>query len=217
MTGPVPRPAGLLSHRAVARFDAAIDSAAAWGRGRRSTDRVLYALSQAANHSVLWHGINLADAALGGAALGPEHRRRAVRRSVVLAVEQTVVNGPVKSLFRRGRPGAVTDHPHQLRTPQTSSFPSGHASAGACAATLLSRDLGVAPLWWTLAAAVAWSRVHVGVHHGSDLIGGIVVGSALGHLGGLVWPPAPRSTDRTPVVRGTGTPDHRARRIPSGA
>jgi len=183
------RPADLLANRNVIRFDAAVDAVAARGRGHRNADRVLYALSQAANHSLLWHGINLVDAVVGGSARGPEHRRRALRRSAVLAVEQALVNGPVKSLFRRRRPEAVADHPHQLRTPQTSSFPSGHASAGACAATLLSRDLGVAPLWWTLAAAVSWSRVHVGVHHGSDLVGGAALGAALGRLSTSVWPP----------------------------
>lgn len=149
----------------------------------------MYGLSQAANHSILWHGINAVDALVGGAVAGPAHRRRALRRSVVLAVEQAAVNGPIKSLFRRDRPEHVTDHPHGLRVPMTSSFPSGHASAGACAAVLLSRDLGVAPLWWALAGTVAWSRVHVGVHHASDLAGGAVVGTSLGRLAGAVWPP----------------------------
>lgn len=166
----------LLDAPPVRAVDARGDRLASDMRGHPSVDRVMYGLSQAANHSILWHGINLIDAVTGGA----DRRRRALRRSLVLGLEQAVVNGPVKSSFRRDRPDHIDDHPHDLRTPRTSSFPSGHASAGACAATMLSHDLGAAPLWWGLAAAVAWSRVHVGVHHTSDLLGGAAVGATVG-------------------------------------
>jgi undecaprenyl-diphosphatase len=147
----------------------------------------VYLLSEAANHSLLWHGINLADAVVGGRS----HRRRALRRSVIVAVEQAVVNGPVKSLVARERPDAHDDHPHSLRTPRTSSFPSGHASAAACSATLLSRDLGAAPVWWALAGAVSWTRVHVGVHHASDVAGGLALGTLLARVAAAVWPAPP--------------------------
>jgi len=171
-------------HPVVGRFDDRVDAVASRLRGSAASDRVFYTLSQAANHSMLWHGINLVDAVIGGRS----HRSRALRRSIILAADQALVNGPVKVVFRRGRPAHMVDHPHELRTPVTSSFPSGHASAGACAATLLSRDLGAGPLWWTLAAAVAWSRIHVGVHHGSDVVGGVAAGVLLARLGGRVWP-----------------------------
>lgn len=170
-------------HPLVATFDDRVDALAARLRGRGAADRAFYALSQAANHSLLWHGINLGDALVAGRA----GRRRALRRSIILAVDQAVVNGPVKLVFRRGRPQPAIDHPHPLRAPVTSSFPSGHASAGACAATLLSHDLGAGPLWWSLAAGVAWSRVHVGVHHGSDIAGGAVLGLALARIGERLW------------------------------
>ena len=184
-------------HAAVAALDRAGERLAAAGRGRPEVDRAAYLLSEAGTHSALWHAVNLTDLVVGGAVAarrggptaGRAHRRRAARRSLVLGAEQAVVNGAVKTLFRRVRPDHVTDHPHELRTPRTSSFPSGHASAGACAATLLSADLGAAPLWWTLASAVAWSRIHVGAHHTSDVVGGAVIGRQLARLAGLLWPP----------------------------
>lgn len=167
-------------------IDAPVARAAERLRGTPSLDRLAYTLSQSANHSMLWHGINLVDALTGT----PARRRRAVRRSVILAAEQALVNGPVKSLTRRSRPEALAAHPHALRRPRTSSFPSGHASAGACAATLLSTDLGAAPLWWALAGAVSWSRIHVGVHHASDVVAGLALGRLLGTTAERIWPPA---------------------------
>jgi len=185
-------PAGLgraLDHPVTRRLDERIATRAQQRRGVNPwVDRITYALSQAANHSLLWHGINAADALVGGS----RHRRAAVRRSIILGIEQAVVNGPLKSTVERERPVAGP-HDHPLRTPSTSSFPSGHASAGACAATLLSRDLGMAPLWWGLAAAVAWSRVHVGVHHASDVVAGALVGRSLARLAGFIWPSHRRS------------------------
>lgn len=173
-----------LDHPVVAGVDRALERLASAGRGNPRLDRAMYLLSEAANHSVLWHGINAVDALVGG----PTHRRRALRRSALLVAEQSLVNGPIKSSVRRVRPEDLDDHPHRLRAPRTSSFPSGHASAAACAATLLRRDLGFGPVWFALAAAVAWSRVHVGVHHPSDVAGGWLVGRTLGRLGALVWP-----------------------------
>lgn len=176
-------------HPAVVGIDRATDAAVGRLRGHAGADRVLYGLSQAANHSLLWHAINLVDAVVGGAAAGSDHARRALRRSVILGVEQALVNGPIKLAFRRSRPSTVDDHPHDLRTPSTSSFPSGHASAAACATVLLARDLGAAPAWAGLAAAVAWSRVHVGAHHASDVAGGAVLGASLAVAAGRLWPP----------------------------
>ncbi len=189
--GPVER---LLASGPVSAFDAAGLRAADAVRGDPRVDRAMYALSELANHSVLWHSINAVDALTGDRA----RRRRAVRRSVVLALEQALVNGPLKSSVRRQRPLVRDDHPHRLRTPATSSFPSGHASAGACAATLLTHDLGHAPLWWGLASVVAWTRVHVGVHHASDVAAGAAVGATLGTAAGRIWP----STSRRGVARG---------------
>lgn len=185
-------PLTLLSDRRVVALDTAVERAATRLHGRPGVDRAAYLLSEVANHSVLWHAVNGIDAALSG---GPR-RRAALRRSVVLGLEQMLVNGPIKSLSKRDRPAGRAEHPHQLRTPLTSSFPSGHASAGACAATLLSADIGWAPLWWSLAAAVAWSRIHVGVHHASDVVAGAALGRALARSAAVVWP-SPTSGRRT--------------------
>lgn len=177
-------------------LDDGVEEFAVRHRGREPLDSVMYAVSEAANHSLLWHGINLVDAISAGS--DKQRRRLALRRTLILGVEQALVNGPIKSLFKRDRPIETPDHPHELRSPLTSSFPSGHASAGFCAAYLLSKDLGAKPLWYGLAAVVSWSRVHVGLHHPSDVLGGVVVGSTLAWVADSAVPRALAGNDRRP-------------------
>jgi undecaprenyl-diphosphatase len=172
-------------------------------RGAHLVDRTLYGLSEAANHSLLWHSINLADALTGDRT----RRRRAVRRSVIIATEQALINGPVKMITRRDRPVALDHHPHELRVPRTSSFPSGHASAATCAATMLSRDVGFAPLWFGLAAGISWSRVHVGAHHASDVLAGVAVGRIMANAAERVWPSTwAQRPRRSPAIVAQGMP-----------
>ncbi|MEY2468075.1 MAG: hypothetical protein QOF21_773, partial [Actinomycetota bacterium] len=86
----------------------------------------------------------------------------------------------IKSLFRRVRPVHQGDRPYRLRIPRTTSFPSGHATASFCGAVLLSDGTGWAPWLFVLATIVAFSRVYVRIHHASDVLGGIVIGLAIG-------------------------------------
>jgi undecaprenyl-diphosphatase len=83
----------------------------------------------------------------------------------------------VKSLFQRVRPAdhAEIEFSHGLRRPITSSFPSGHATAAFCAATLLGGGG-----WYVAASAVAATRVYVRLHHASDVAAGAAFGLALG-------------------------------------
>lgn len=144
-------------------------------RGNPTLDRLFYTASEAADFSLLWHTIGVADA------LVRDDPRSALALSTALGIESALVNGCIKSLFRRRRPVQEAPRPHQLRQPRTSSFPSGHASSAMMAAAMLSRR-GGAPLWYGLAAVVAASRIHVRIHHASDVVGGVLVGVALGRV-----------------------------------
>jgi undecaprenyl-diphosphatase len=162
---------------AAARFDAAVENAV---DGLRSPtfDHVFYALSAAADHSKLWHAL----AWLRGVASGRTDDAR--RMSSALAIESFVTNVVVKSLVGRVRPQRPQTSgplPYGMRVPITSSFPSGHATAAFTAAVFLSDDdLVLAPLWFGLAGAVAFSRVYVRMHHASDAVAGASLGLALG-------------------------------------
>jgi undecaprenyl-diphosphatase len=69
-----------------------------------------------------------------------------------------------------------------VREPKTSSFPSGHTLAAFCAATVLSRPGNRAgnAFLYTAATLVGVSRIHLRAHHASDVVGGVVIGTALG-------------------------------------
>jgi undecaprenyl-diphosphatase len=159
----------------VEHFDESVDRAWEPLRSDRTSNAVFYAASAAGDFSVIWHGINLARVAAGAA-----DRREAARLAIALGLESVLVNQVLKRLFARERPVATTPRPHHLRAPSTSSFPSGHASSGALAASLLSQGSRLAPVYGTIAAVVATSRIHVRIHHASDIVAGAAVGLAMG-------------------------------------
>ena len=162
---------------AVAAFDKKIDLAWERFRGQPVLDKTFYLASELADFSVLWHIMGLSKGLTGGSA-----EREAIRLSAALIAESGIVNGILKSLFKRERPNHVEERPHGLRQPLTSSFPSGHASAAFLAATLLSERSKFKPLWYGLAGIVATSRIHVRIHHASDVIAGTLVGLGLSRI-----------------------------------
>jgi undecaprenyl-diphosphatase len=90
----------------------------------------------------------------------------------------------VKRIFRRERPTTSGDDRFDIRTPSTSSFPSGHASSATFAAVVLTSFTGfpLVIIWVAVACVVALSRVVVRIHHLSDIVGGIVTGAILGAI-----------------------------------
>lgn len=166
---------------AVEAFDHHVDQAFEVLRGNHLADRLFYGASAVGDFSLIWH-LAATLRALGGA------EREALRLAVSLAAEAAVINLGVKSLFRRTRPVPVAHATRRLRTPRSSSFPSGHATSGFMAATLLSAGRPRSRLrWYALAGVVASSRVHVKIHHGSDVAAGALIGVALGSAVRKIW------------------------------
>ena len=67
--------------------------------------------------------------------------------------------------------------------PASASFPSGHAASAFAFATGVGHVLpAVGVPLRALAALVAYSRVHTGVHYPGDVVAGALVGSGLAQL-----------------------------------
>jgi len=86
----------------------------------------------------------------------------------------------VKDLAERPRPFVAHPQIHPLYVVHSSSFPAGHAATAFAGATLLTY---VAPRLWplfaTLAVAVGFSRIYVGVHYPTDVLAGAAIGLAV--------------------------------------
>lgn len=168
---------------AVDRFDLAVDRVFDRFRSNGRADRLFYGASALGDFSLLWHLVSVARLVVR-----PTTEKEAVRLAVALGVESVVVNAGIKSLFRRTRPTFEGVRPRQLRRPRSSSFPSGHATSAFMAAVLLAdgRPRQRVP-WLALASAVAASRVHVRIHHASDVVGGAALGAAAGAVVARTW------------------------------
>jgi membrane-associated phospholipid phosphatase len=149
-------------------------------------DKSIRHLSDAANYSKIWIAMAACLAVVGG----PTGRRAAVTGLVSIGAASAIVNQGAKRVAHRARPDRDTDSlpdAREAKMPESTSFPSGHSASGFAFATAVGTQLPLtgAALRF-LAGAVAYSRVHTGVHYPGDVVIGSLVGSSIGGVIGEI-------------------------------
>jgi len=117
---------------------------------------------------------------------GKGRRRDAVWLAITL-VGAFILNEVAKVIFQRPRPQPFFG----LTAPFTFSFPSGHALVSCCfylaIAELLPRKPVNRVIALILVTLIGLSRVYLGVHYPTDVVGG--------YLGAIAWTGAVRAAD----------------------
>lgn len=104
---------------------------------------------------------------------------RGLARSTLVALAAGLgLTLALQLLSMRPRPPAALP---LLPIPPLPSFPSGHVVLVSIVLVALgARRSRALPWWLALGSAMALSRVHVGHHHATDVLGGVVLGVGLG-------------------------------------
>ena len=116
----------------------------------------------------------------------PKYRRTGCTCGIALGIDVIITNFIIKPIVARPRPYDAFPYLTSLVGPKEDfSFPSGHtAAAFACTFVMLKlmpKKYSVPAL--ILAILIALSRVYVGVHYPSDVIGGFFIGLISALLG----------------------------------
>jgi membrane-associated phospholipid phosphatase len=117
-------------------------------------------------------------------ALGVGGHRRLARDVTVIGSAAWLVAQGAKTRVKRERPYEAEGVARLIRPPTGSSYPSGHAAVTAAMMSVIAAD-GERPvrvLAGALTTFVAASRVYVGVHYPSDVLGGTGMGLLLARV-----------------------------------
>ena len=115
----------------------------------------------------------------------PKTRKAGTAALLAMLLSLIFTNGIIKHLAARQRPWLTVEGlVPLLAEPDPNSFPSGHTAAAF--AMVFALWFSGSPLWrpaLALAAVTAFSRLYLYVHWPTDVLGGVLLGAAVGWAG----------------------------------
>ena len=116
-------------------------------------------------------------------------RKVGITAGLSLAMEAILINLTIKKLVGRTRPYVVNEAIEYItKRPSDNSFPSGHTGCMFAVASVLfymmPKKVGIPAM--IVASLVGISRLYVGVHYPTDIIGGFIVGMFTGFIAKLI-------------------------------
>jgi len=142
-------------------------------------DVLMPALSRTANDGEIWILLAIVLVCIRS------QRKHGFSVACGLLLDLMAVNIVLKPLIDRVRPCAINTAVDMLvAAPTSGAFPSGHTAAAF--AVVFALKASGSPLWkpvLPVAILMAFSRLYLYVHWPTDILGGIVVGAAVGWLG----------------------------------
>lgn len=111
-----------------------------------------------------------------------KYRKTGIGLACGLAGSGLICNLILKNLFARERPFSINETVTLLiNAPQDYSFPSGHTTSSfAAAAVIMHNDKRLGTAAYILASLIAFSRLYLYVHYPSDVLAGVLLGTAIG-------------------------------------
>lgn len=136
-------------------------------------DKIMVFITNLGNKGILWIILSLLFLII------PKMRKIGIMTSVSLICDLLLVNILIKNIVRRRRPYEVIEGLTSVIEKQSDfSFPSGHTAASFAFAFVLMlkapKKISV-PVMIT-AVMISFTRLYLGVHYPTDIIGGIVIG-----------------------------------------
>lgn len=146
-----------------------------WDKGMQNVSLSMYPVTQISVFGVLANGYLKKDKEL----------IRSGYKSIITMGVAVGFGTYLKDVVKRARPHVTYSDIIQRHKPGTYSFPSGHTTAAFAAATALTlsyKKWYVAVPAYAYAGMVGYSRMRLGVHYPSDVLGGALLGIGSGLL-----------------------------------
>lgn len=112
---------------------------------------------------------------------GNEKGKVVAKRMIVILLLTTILTQLIKYLIMRPRPYTELSNLILLDLGTDSSFPSGHTSTSTAMAYLLSKEYK-RWIFMLIPVVVAFSRLYIGVHYPSDILGGFLIGFLIAYI-----------------------------------